>query len=168
MAILSPTEFPLVGVQFKMSMIKQAAQHDKVVFSDAGVQIFSARIASTGVAATVTYNTVTAANTAVISVATQSFTYGSATALARLAGNFYIQVDSEIMYVGKDTGYTTTTGVFQSLIRGALGTTPATHAATAAVSILNSINLGDSQTSLVDIVWASYPPDARAVEFAMT
>jgi hypothetical protein len=167
MAILNHTEVPMIGVQFKMSIIKQAAQNDKVVFTDAGCQLFAARIMSTAGAATVTRNTVTATNGVTLTAATQSFTYYSGTANARLAGDFYVQIDDELIYVGKDTGYTTTTGLMKALVRGALGTTPATHSATSTVYIMNSFNLGDSQASLVAFTWAAYPPDPRSSKFTM-
>ena len=164
MSVLDQTEFPLVGVQFKMSILKQGAQHDKVVFSDAGVAMFSCRV-GTGAAVTLTRNTMTATQGGTISVATQAITYEGGTANARLAGDYYIKVDNELMYVGSDTGYTTTTGILKSLVRGALGTTPATHATDATITVMNSFNLGDSQTSLVECVWVAYPPDPRGPDF---
>ena len=165
MAILNKTEFPLVGVQFKMSIIKQAAQHDKVVFNDAGIQLFAARIISTDSAATLTRNTLT--TTSAITAATQAIGYTGGTALARLSGNYYAQIDDELIFVGKDAGYTATLGTMESVVRGALGTTATTHTATSTVYLLNSYNLGDSQTSLISAVWAAYPPDPRSKRFVM-
>lgn len=167
MAILSHTDFPLVGVQFKVSYVNQAAQNDKVVFNDAGLHLFACRLA-TGAAATITRNTITAAESATISASAVSIAYNGGTASARKAKGYYARIDNEIIYVGADSGSTATTGTLSGVVRGALGTTAATHASTSTITILNSFNLGDNQTAPVEFIWAAMPADPKGVDFYKT
>lgn len=163
MAVITPIEIPLVGVQFKSAFVKQTAQNDDVVFSDAGVHVFSARL-YTGAAASFTRNSVTAANSVTVTASQTSLDYTGALADGRLEGDYYAKIDNELIYVGDDDGYDATSGTMSAIVRGALGTTAATHDADATVTIMNSINLADNQTNHVEIIWAAFPPDPRGVD----
>ena len=165
MSIINPTQVPLVGVQFKTTIFKQGAQNDVVVFNDAGVSLFSARLA-TGAAAGATRSTIVTGASST-TAATTTIAYVSGTANARKSGNYYVKIGEEIVYVGKDSGYTTTNGNLTGCVRGCLGTTAAVHVATTTCQVLNSFVLGDSQTSLVEFLWSAYPPDPKGVDFAI-
>lgn len=168
MAIITPTECPLPGYHFKMTLAKQGAQNDKIVFSDAGVALFDARIGKTGAAITITRNVATINNGGTLSAATTSIPYMTATASDRNAGNYYVQIENELIYVGADSGYNTTSGNMAGAVRGALGTTAATHADGTPIYIMNSFNLGDNQTSLLEFFWAPYPSDPKGRTFTFT
>lgn len=164
MTVVTKYGFPLVGVQFKIVNVACAAQNDDVVFNDAGVNVLRATL-NTGAAATITRNTLAAAEAATITAIATSIAYGSAVANARKQTGYYCRWDNEVIYVGADSGYTSTSGTISGIVRGALGTTPTTHASTSTLYVMNSFNLGDNQTSDVEFMWVAMPPDPRGPDY---
>lgn len=167
MAIITKEEISFVGYPIKTSILLQGAQHDIVVLSDPGALVIAARISKTGGNATLLRSTMDANNTVGITATQQRLLYNGATANARLSGGYYMMIDNEIIYVGKDSGYAGTSGTLTGLVRGALGTTAATHSATDKIYILNSFLLEDVNATPVELVWLGYPPDPRGVEYTV-
>jgi len=164
MTVVTKYGFPLVGVQFKTVNVACAAQNDDVVFDDAGVQVICARL-NTGAAATITRNTLTAGESATIASTVTSIAYTGGVAGARKSTGYYCRWDNEIVFVGADSGSAATTGTLTGIVRGALGTTPTSHASTSTLYIMNSFNLGDNQTSDIEFTWIAMPPDPRGPDF---
>lgn len=164
MTVVTKYGFPLVGVQFKTVNVACAAQNDDVVFNDAGVHLLRATL-NTGAAAAVTRNTLTAAESATITAAATSIAYGSGVAGARKTAGYYCRLDNEIIYVGADSGAASTSGTLSGIVRGALGTTPTTHASTSTLYVMNSFNLGDNQTADIEFMWVAMPPDPRGPDY---
>jgi len=167
MTVVTKYGFPLVGVQFKTVNVACAAQNDDVVFDDAGVQVICARL-TTGAAATITRNTLAAAEAATIASTVTSIAYDSAVAGARKSSGYYCRWDNEIVFVGADSGASGSSGTLSGIVRGALGTTPTSHASTSTLYVMNSFNLGDNQTADVEFTWVAMPPDPRGPDFTKT
>lgn len=174
MAVLTETNFNLVGEVPVVARVKKAAQNDTFVIPHAGARNITAKL-YTGADETIIYDTIRIDNDEAGAVAydetSTSIIYDGGTAKSRPAGGYYCMTDEgEIIYVMKDSGYDGATGTL-TVKRGCLGTTAGASGAGVAdndyLYVLCSLKLSkETTTGYVIVNYVPLPPDPNTKMFS--
>ena len=166
-------ESEIVGYPLCFATASVAAQNDTVKFSEVGVIPFFVNIqknttttaTSGGQYVEWAYAEV-CADAANADVTSTAITYDGATANDRLSGGFYVRNSNsgEVMYVKSDSGYAGTSGTL-TVVRGALGTTPAAIANNDYLFVLNSLHFTGAAVGTALIGYFALPELTKAKVF---
>jgi len=140
----------IVGYPENYVVASKAAQNDYILFPDPMVLIQSAYF-DTAVE-TFAHGLIT---TASIDELVTQVTYSGGSGVPRLQGDYFLKMGHELVHVKADTDETAATGTL-TMVRGALGTTPASHDAGSAY-IQNCLKLTGSTTGDVKILYKGVP-----------
>jgi len=143
--------FKVVGYPENFAVASKAAQNDYLLFNDPMVLIQSI-YTDAGGAETFLHGALTVAS---IELTDTTFTYSSGTGIPRLQGDYLLKIEHEFVHVKADTDETADTGTL-TVVRGAFGTTVASHDAGTAY-IQNCIKLNKSSTGDVKILYKGIP-----------
>lgn len=141
----------IVGYPENYCVASKAAQNDTLLFNDPMVLIENIYMDASGVEG-FTHNLLTVAS---MEEDDTTVTYSGGATAPRLEGDYFIKLDHEIMHVKGDTDNTAATGTL-TLVRGALGTTVASHNSGSAY-IQNSIKLTSATSGDVKILYKAVP-----------
>jgi hypothetical protein len=171
MTIVGATGKGVVGYPFKNVIAAKAAADDTLLFTDPGViidSIVSFSVGNTGAATSDTFGyNIVKVQGAHAGTATTSIIYDNATANTRPVGSYYLfnANTGEMIWVIKDSGYTTTTGTL-TVVRGVLGTTAVAIADNENLHIMNSIILRGATVGLELVSYKALPSLAKSNFFA--
>lgn len=164
MAVLTETNFNLIGEVPVVARVNKAAQHDSFVIPHVGARNITAKL-YTGTDEVVTYEKIQVNNkgTAYTSTST-TIAYDNGVANARPAGGYLCMSDEgEIIYVYSDSGSTGTSGNLK-VKRGCYGTVAGANGAGVGdddyLYVLCTLKLVTETTTGYTIVnYVPFPPD---------
>ena len=170
-AIVSTTaSATIIQPLIKTAVFTKTTKADAVKFTDeAGIIPLSINIMANAASGVTNFASegwsycTMAVNGNTTSVTDTSISYATAVGNERPSGGYFIRNSSsgEIMYVETDSGYNSTSGNLV-VVRGALGTTPATVNDTDYLEILNALHLYGEGTGKEIIVYLSLGKDPYA------
>lgn len=162
MSAISGANFQqIVGYPQNIAVASKGAQNDTLLFyADPMVLIQSAYTDDHG-AETFVHAAITVAS---FDALVTQITYSAGSGIPRLQGDYFLKVDHEIVHVKGDTDNTADTGTL-TIVRGALGTTAASHAGGSAY-IQNAIKLTSAYTGDVKITYLGVPAYRDGLNFS--
>jgi|WetSurMetagenome_2_1015567.scaffolds.fasta_scaffold00223_3 hypothetical protein len=148
MAIVDATETgAFVGYPIKITTAAKATQGDTILFTGCAgvvpVAMMTGSNADMGMVSDAFKYNILRAAAAYATVTTTTIDYDTAVASSKITGGYYLYnaTSGEIMYVVSDTAVKAATSGTLTVIRGALGTTPAAIADNEYLHVMNSVVL---------------------------
>lgn len=141
----------IVGYPECYAVASKGAQNDYLLFSDPMILIKNAYMDAYG-AESFTHALLTVASVASTDT---TITYSGGTGIPRQKGDYFLKIDHEYVHVKGDTDETAATGTL-TVVRGALGTTVASHE-TGSGYIQNCLKLTSSNVGDVKILYCGIP-----------
>ena len=161
MATIADANFcKIVGYPENYAVASKAAQNDYLLFNAAMILVENMYTDDHGVEsfvhAAITVASFTATDT--------SITYSAGSGIPRLEGDYLLKVDHELLHIKGDTDHEADTGTL-TVVRGAFGTTVASHAGGSAY-IQNALKLTSAYTGDVKILYKEIPMFRDGLNFS--